>query len=100
MHQLSDPMAVADAVAVPTLLINSRDDPICADESIDAGLLRNPRFIHATTRRGSHLAFFHGLWAESWAERAALQFLGLALERDASAHGRWRQGASSLNVSH
>ena len=29
MHSLSDPMAVADVVAVPTLLLSALDDPFC-----------------------------------------------------------------------
>ena len=57
---------------------------------------RNPRVLLATTRRGGHLAFYQGLWAESWAERATLQFLELALEREATAQARWQGGAASL----
>lgn len=112
-------MATADAIAVPTLLINGLDDPYCAHripalatsrerplaasqslrgagvaENIDYDLhKRNPRILLATTRRGSHLAFYTGLWAESWAERAALQFLKAAREREVIQTGRWQGGA-------
>lgn len=102
MHSLSDPMAVADVVAVPTLLLSALDDPFCVAESIDYQLpRRNPNFLLATTRRGGHLAFYQGLWAESWAERSALEFLGHARELASAARAAaagYRQGATALSA--
>ena len=82
-HAASDPVAVAPAVRVPTLLLNALDDPFCVSQNVDdhRGLvLANPSLVLATTRRGGHLAFYEGLMAKPWAERVALEWLGAALE--------------------
>ena len=83
MHAASDPVAVAPAVRVPTLLLTALDDPFCVSQNVDdhRGLvLANPSLVLATTRRGGHLAFYEGLMAKPWAERVALEWLGAALE--------------------
>jgi len=84
----SNPMRVFADVAVPVMIINAADDPVCvienADEHVDA-VRRVPDALLVRTARGSHCAFLEGWSAGSWANRLMAQYLLAAAARDAPA---------------
>jgi hypothetical protein len=74
----SNPMVVFDDVAVPTLLLNADDDPVCVARNAEenAGRLRGvPDALMARTARGSHCAFLEGAWPRSWAHALMAEYL-------------------------
>jgi predicted alpha/beta-fold hydrolase len=80
----SNPMQVMADVAVPVLIINAADDPVCVDanarDHIDA-VRRVPDALLVRTARGSHCAFHEGWSARSWANRLMANYLLAAFER-------------------
>ena len=66
-------------IRVPTLLVQSRDDPFPPPGAIpEAAVAANPHITAAFTDRGGHLGFVEGAfpWRRSfWAERTAARFL-------------------------
>ncbi|EOQ88615.1 alpha/beta hydrolase family protein [Leptospira yanagawae serovar Saopaulo str. Sao Paulo = ATCC 700523] len=71
-YQNSNPILVADKIKTPLLILNAADDPICVNQNVLENLhwletLKNT--IHVHTKRGSHIAFFEGLFASSWSDR-------------------------------
>lgn len=78
-YRESNPMDVADDVAVPALVLNAADDPVCVERNVHRhldGLLRLPRLTLALTRRGGHCGFFETPRdTESWADRAVAEYL-------------------------
>ncbi len=66
-------------VRIPTLLIQSRDDPLVPGPTIPWDSLgRNPRLAPAITEHGGHVGFLArdgGPRARTWAEREAARFL-------------------------
>lgn len=72
-HAHTNPMAVADAVAVPLLILNATDDPVCIRANVDEHrelFARVPESLLVLTARGSHCAFLEGHWRpRSWAHR-------------------------------
>jgi uncharacterized protein len=72
------------AVAIPTLLIHSLDDPIAIAESIDhAAIAANPNISTAFTDTGGHVGFVGGPgpWAPTfWAEERGAEFLAKSLQ--------------------
>lgn len=66
-------------IRVPTLLVQSRDDPFLPRGAIpEAAVAANPHITAAFTDRGGHLGFVEGAlpWRRSfWAERVAARFL-------------------------
>jgi predicted alpha/beta-fold hydrolase len=83
----SNPMLVFDDIAVPVLVINADDDPVCvqanARDHVDA-IRRVPDALMVRTARGSHCAFLEGWTARSWANRLMADYLlaAVAVERD------------------
>jgi predicted alpha/beta-fold hydrolase len=81
-YRASNPMEVARDLAVPVLVINSADDPVCVERNVHRHLddmQELPRMTLALTRRGGHCGFFDGLLAtESWADRAIAEYLRAA----------------------
>lgn len=75
----SNPMEVAQDVAVPVLVINAADDPVCVERNVHrhlAELQRVPRMSLALTRRGGHCGFIESLRkADTWADRAVAEYL-------------------------
>ena len=67
------------AIRVPTLLVQSRDDPFLPPGAIpEAAVAANPHLTAAFTDRGGHLGFVEGAfpWRRSfWAERVVAGFL-------------------------
>lgn len=74
----SNPVLVMDQVAVPVMIINAMDDPVCvaanADDHVDA-VRRVPDALLVRTPRGSHCAFFEGWSPRSWANRLMADYL-------------------------
>jgi uncharacterized protein len=74
----SNPVLVFDSVAVPVLVINADDDPVCvrenANDHVDT-LRRVPDALLVRTARGSHCAFLEGWRARSWGNRLMADYL-------------------------
>lgn len=72
-HARTNPMAVADAVGIPLLILNAADDPVCTIANVEEHrslFARVPDSLLVLTARGSHCAFFEGPWRpRSWAHR-------------------------------
>ncbi|MFB6344226.1 MAG: hydrolase [bacterium] len=68
-----------DSVTTPTLILNSKDDPIIPPRSIPTERITNNKFITAhITERGGHVGFIEGphpLSVRYWAEKTVTQFL-------------------------
>ena len=66
-------------IRVPTLLVQSRDDPFLPEGAIpEAAMAANPHIVAAFTDRGGHLGFVGGAvpWRRRfWADRMAAGFL-------------------------
>lgn len=71
--------AVLDAIRVPTLLLQSEDDPFLPARHLPRDAVRrNPALIAAFTKRGGHVGFVSGAlpWRPRfWAEAEAARFL-------------------------
>jgi predicted alpha/beta-fold hydrolase len=66
---------------VPLLAINALDDPVCVAGNIEPELFEvNPHLILATTKYGSHLAFYEGATAVPWVDTAVVQFFDSVLK--------------------
>lgn len=72
-------------IRVPTLLVQSRDDPFLPHGAIpEAAIAANPHLNAAFTDRGGHLGFMEGAvpWRRRfWVEREAARFLAAMVER-------------------
>ncbi len=70
-------------IRVPTLLVQSRDDPFLPEGAIpEAAVAANPHIVAAFTDGGGHLGFVEGAfpWRRRfWAERTAAKFLAARL---------------------
>ncbi|KAL0480562.1 ABHD1 [Acrasis kona] len=65
-------------IQVPTLFLNSLDDPISSQESIPTQLIKNnTHCILATTARGGHVAWIEGMvpTGPSWMEHTCMQYI-------------------------
>jgi predicted alpha/beta-fold hydrolase len=75
---LNSPHLTLHKVAVPTLILNSQDDPITSVKDLSLSeLRRNPHFYVVLTRRGGHIGWGtggHG-GSVSWTDRMAAHFL-------------------------
>lgn len=87
-------------IRVPTLLVQSRDDPFLPEGTIpEAAAAANPHISAAFTDLGGHLGFVEGAfpWRRLfWAERTAAEFLaGRLRPRQAGADSLWRSSPRS-----
>ncbi len=77
-HAATNPMVVADAVAVPLLILNAADDPVCTLANVDEHrslFERVPESLLVLTARGSHCAFLEGhRRPRSWAHRMIAEY--------------------------
>lgn len=84
-YQSSSAGQFLGAVAVPTLLIHSMDDPIALPESIPHRAIAENRWLEtAFTEEGGHVGFVAGPgpWAPTfWAEERGAEFLARWLRR-------------------
>jgi len=63
-------------IKIPTLYIQSLDDPICIPECIPIEeIKKNENCILILTQKGGHIAWFTGSNPEIWAYRPTLEFL-------------------------
>ena len=79
----TNPVLVMDQVAVPVMIINSADDPVCvaANASDHVGAVRRvPDALMVRTAHGSHCAFFEGWSPVSWANQLMADYLLAANE--------------------
>ncbi|KAJ3234020.1 hypothetical protein HDU81_001782 [Chytriomyces hyalinus] len=73
------------AIAVPTLVLGSRDDPITKPDWAPLGVIaRNSNVVFVTTASGGHIGWFEGvasgLKPVSWADRAVLEWVDFVLQ--------------------
>lgn len=77
-HDATNPMAVADGVGIPLLILNAADDPVCTVANVEEHrelFTRVPESLLVLTARGSHCAFFEGHWRpRSWAHRLIAEY--------------------------
>jgi uncharacterized protein len=74
----TNPVLVFKDVAVPVMIINAADDPVCvAANAVDhVNAVRDvPDALLVRTARGSHCAFLEGWLARSWANRLMARYL-------------------------
>jgi uncharacterized protein len=87
-YHRSSSMHFLERVRVPTLLLQSKDDPFLPAGSLPLGsVARNPHLFPGFTETGGHVGFVEGPgpWAPSfWAEREAARFLAVQLDLGAS----------------
>ena len=87
----SNPVLVMENVAVPVMIINAADDPVCvaanAADHVDA-VRRVPDALLVRTAHGSHCAFFEGWRPKSWANRLIADYLLASTVIMASPSGR------------
>jgi len=103
-YRESNPMEVARELAVPVLVINSSDDPVCVVRNVRrhlADMQQLSRMTLALTRYGGHCGFFDDLTsAGCWSDRAIAEYL---LAAHALLAGEWgaaeRAPAESLERS-
>jgi predicted alpha/beta-fold hydrolase len=78
-YEASNPMAVAEGVATPLLVINAADDPVCSVKNLHPHLRllqQLPRLTLALTQHGGHCGFFDGpLALRCWADRLLGEYL-------------------------
>lgn len=82
----SNPMQVSEHIAVPVLVLNADDDPLCVLqntlEHVDSVKQIKDALLVRTTR-GSHCAYFEGWLARSWANRLVVNYF-LAVHHELS----------------
>lgn len=86
-------------VAVPTLLLNASDDPICSSHTLPIHeVLANPHLVSAVTSEGGHVAWSSGWWptGASWDNDAVVEWLGALL--DEHFHGAGSGPSASRGV--
>lgn len=75
--QKSNPSVVFDEIKIPTLILNSKDDPVCHIDNVYENQHRieaMDNVILVLTERGSHCAFFEGITAKPWANRVIKEY--------------------------
>ena len=79
-----NPMEVVNNITTPSLFINSEDDPICVYKNVDEHIhvfQQSQYSILATTKTGTHCAFWEKLSTKSWAEKATYEFFDACLKQ-------------------
>lgn len=74
----SNPMGVVGRIAVPVLVINSDDDPVCHVDNViehSGAVERLQRALLVRTSHGSHCSHFEGWTARSWSHRLIAGYL-------------------------
>ncbi len=77
-NQSTNPIYVFENVAVPLLVLNSEDDPVCHIDNFQPyqDVVRRMNTVAVvTTKKGSHCGFYEGIKeTHSWASRLAADF--------------------------
>lgn len=79
----SNPSEVFDSIKVPTLILNSKDDPVCHIDNVYEHQHRieaMDNVILVLTDRGSHCAYFEGMTAKPWANRLITEYFSSVYE--------------------
>jgi uncharacterized protein len=65
------------AIAIPTLIVNAKNDPFLAEECYPEALVKDlPHVFLEMPEKGGHCGFFsNSLHGTYWSEERALQFL-------------------------
>jgi hypothetical protein len=74
----SNPMRVIDNVSIPLMVLNSRDDPVCASQNVDENMDTIASLasgLLVMTSRGSHCAHFDGWSMKPWASQLMVEYL-------------------------
>ena len=85
MYEKTNPMAVADNIRTPMLVLNAEDDPVCVWQNVvdNLHIFDGPHDrLLVSTSHGSHCAHLEGmLWPAKlgWHERLALEYLQTVL---------------------
>ncbi|KAJ2853527.1 medium-chain fatty acid ethyl ester synthase/esterase 2, partial [Coemansia erecta] len=62
-------------IKIPTLFLNSLDDPICIKSLIPfEKIVNNPNLVLALTENGGHIGYMGGTWPTSWVEHPVTEF--------------------------
>lgn len=68
-----------NAINIPTLLVNAKNDPILSPECYPTSFCENHPFIYLEQpKEGGHVGFSLGRNTDSWAEIRALEFVGVS----------------------
>lgn len=73
-----------DRIAIPTLMLNARDDPICAASCLpEETVYSNPNLVAVVSAEGGHVAWCSGWWpiGASWDNTAAVEWYCAMLQR-------------------
>jgi predicted alpha/beta-fold hydrolase len=87
----SNPAAVFPSVAVPVMILNADDDPVCVvQNALDhvETVRQVPDAILVRTAHGSHCAFFEGWWPRSWSNRLIAQYVKAVASLQGAPAGR------------
>merc|ERR1712194_588207 len=86
-REFYNPMSWADAVTLPVLLLNAKDDMVCRVENIPLDRLRTgasnwSNYALLLTKYGAHIAYQEdfGVTSPSYMHRIAFEFLSAARE--------------------
>lgn len=82
----TNPMKVFQQVAIPVMLLNAEDDPVCNIQNLDpylADIQQMPNLIVVKTKKGSHCAYQQGWQAKSWAHKLMAEYFQVIHKRDA-----------------
>nr|WP_109020757.1 alpha/beta fold hydrolase [Leptospira kobayashii] len=80
----SNPINVAKNIKTPLLILNSEDDPICVYMNVMENLHWLTTLQHSIlvkTKRGSHVAYFEGLFANSWSDSVLGEYFQAVLKQ-------------------
>ncbi|KAJ2546103.1 hypothetical protein IWW35_005153 [Coemansia sp. RSA 1878] len=70
-----------DNIRIPTMFLNSLDDPICIKSLIPfEKLVSNPYLVLALTVHGGHIGYMGNSWPTSWVELPVSQFFAAMLK--------------------
>lgn len=77
-YAASNPILVVEGIKAPLLIVNAGDDPICVEENVREHIPLLNKFSNVmlvTTERGSHCAFFEGIFPKSWVATVICEYL-------------------------
>ncbi|KAJ1801183.1 medium-chain fatty acid ethyl ester synthase/esterase 2 [Coemansia sp. RSA 2399] len=82
-----------DDIKIPTLFLNSLDDPICIKSLIPfEKIFNNPNLVLALTENGGHIGYMGGTWPTSWVEHPVTEFFASMLKHHSSKSQRGKSG--------
>ncbi|WP_419812820.1 YheT family hydrolase [Bacterioplanoides sp.] len=82
----TNPMVPFENIAVPTLMLNAKDDPVCHIDNVHdykEAMSKMENILLVVTDRGSHCAYYEGLNATSWAHKLIVEYLKFFAKTDA-----------------